>query len=295
MIGDAESIVQVYENVSRPYGIVMAPRKADSSTVLVAAENGDHCVSYLSKDRTLRVGQPRRASTGKTVSRLFHFPRGVAISKDNQTLVTDNHQLKKVNDSGRSVKCIGDRRPGKGSFNFDCPSGIAVDRNTGTIFVADCENHRVQAYSENFDFLHSIVGPCKKFLNHPVALAIDNSNQYLYVVEWMSQVKQMSLVDGHCVLTIGSPTQGSCFGSLNHPTGIAIDSEHNRVFVTERGNHRVSVFDTRINHCFVSCFGEKGKSRGQFDGPYGIATHRDRLYVSDYYNDRIIVYESGQI
>ena len=82
--------------------------------------------------------------------------------------------------------------------------------------------------------------------------------------------------------------KGSGDGELNWPSSVSIDSD-DVVYVTERDNHRVSMFTCKGQ--FLRSFGTKGEGRGQFNKPRGIAVDRDRLvYVSDTDNNRIQIF-----
>ena len=76
--------------------------------------------------------------------------------------------------------------------------------------------------------------------------------------------------------------------NLNFPTGVSIDSD-DIVYVTERDNHRVSMFTSEGQ--FLRSFSTKGAEAGKFNPPYGIAVDRDGLVgVSDYGNHRIQIF-----
>uniref|UniRef100_A0A1X7SNH5 6-bladed beta-propeller n=1 Tax=Amphimedon queenslandica TaxID=400682 RepID=A0A1X7SNH5_AMPQE len=80
--------------------------------------------------------------------------------------------------------------------------------------------------------------------------------------------------DGKFVGQFG--TEGSGPGQLNWPTGIAIDAAvTGLVYVSERGNHRISVFTS--DGAFVRKFGSEGRSIDQFYNPYGLAFDKDGL------------------
>ena len=72
---------------------------------------------------------------------------------------------------------------------------------------------------------------------------------------------------------------------MNLPTCISIDSD-GVVYVTEKGNHRVSVFSCEGK--FITSFGSRGSGPGQFISPYGIAVDSNGVvYVSDSGNYRL--------
>ena len=59
--------------------------------------------------------------------------------------------------------------------------------------------------------------------------------------------------------------------------------------MTEKGNHRVSVFTCGGD--FVTCFGRKGSNIDQFNNPQGIAFDKNGImYVCDSGNNRLVLY-----
>ena len=269
---------QFIQNVCGPYGVAITEKEQ-----ICVTENSDHRVSIFDN-----VGNKIRSFGSRGVGEnQFNFPRGIAVSLDRHLLITDSHRIKKVSTVGLHVKHLGGTEPGNKPTEFNCPSGLAVDQTTGEIFVADTENDRVQVFTGDLQYSRSIGGfsSCGKVLSCPVAIALDGGG-HMYVAEWGSVIKKMTL-DGECLLTIGKP--GIEKGHLSHPTGIAVTNK-NLLYVTERGNHRVSVFNEE--GFFLKTFGQMGKENEDFNGPYGIALAKTgtKIYCTDYYNDRVVVY-----
>ena len=62
------------------------------------------------------------------------------------------------------------------------------------------------------------------------------------------------------------------------PYGITV--HHNKVYVADRGNHRISVYQTDGTYCFS--FGSQGDGPGQFQKPRDVAiTPNNTLVVAD--------------
>lgn len=77
--------------------------------------------------------------------------------------------------------------------------------------------------------------------------------------------------------------RGSGAGQFNEPTGIAVGEDE--VYVSDARNRRVQVFDRH------------GRFRREFgqslQRPMNLDFHGGRLYVADFFTDRILVYEPG--
>ena len=72
---------------------------------------------------------------------------------------------------------------------------------------------------------------------------------------------------------------------MNRPVGICI--KQNRVYVTQFSSYCLNMYSTE-GKCLNSV-GVKGKQELEFDGPMGldISTDKDRIYITEYENDRI--------
>ena len=83
----------------------------------------------------------------------FSSPRGVAITPDNFILVSDNHRIQKISMDGDCVASVGGRGSGRRQFNN--PDGIAISPITGQVYIADCDNHRIQVLNPDLTFSRS--------------------------------------------------------------------------------------------------------------------------------------------
>ena len=199
---------------------------------------------------------------------------------------------------------------------FSGPRHVAAD-SSGRIYVADTNNHRVQAYqmsSEGGQYSHEYLrtfgtygnGPGQ--LQFPHGVAVDENRGRLYVTDNANhRVQAFGLEDGRHLFSFGDradsnplislierisillgsgvsldPDEG---GQLSSPDGIAVDPQ-GRVHVADNENHRVHVFDA--NGRFVYYYGEPGSGTGQFNDPHDIAVHQDgRVLVLDSGNHRV--------
>ena len=72
------------------------------------------------------------------------------------------------------------------------------------------------------------------------------------------------------------------------PIGIALHLKEKKLFITDNLNHRIIMTDLEIN--FMKSVGSRGAEINQFNGPNGLCLLNNNLYVCDYYNKRIQVY-----
>ncbi len=242
---------------------------------IVVVESGNNSVIIIPRGEKGTATEKRRIGQ-------FKDPRGVAITKDGHLLVTDNHRIQKLTIDGVCLKSVGNE--GCGQLEFIYPNGITVHPTTRQIFVADTNNNRIQVLNDDLTFSH-IISLHGKLLDRPIDVALDNDG-YLYIADWGNHCIIKVSTTGEYMTRIGSGGSGP--GQLMFPTSVAISN--NIMYVTERGDDRVSIFDTngQFLHSFTGTISGK-----EFNSPQGIAidTIDNLLYVSDIYNNRIVVYE----
>ena len=85
---------------------------------------------------------------------------------------------------------------------------------------------------------------------------------------------------------------GTGNGQFNRPLGVTFDA-NNHLYVTDHANHRVQKFNTTDAYLFQ--FGRQGSGNSQLKSPLGITVHDGKLYVGEWGNNRISVFQlNGQ-
>jgi DNA-binding beta-propeller fold protein YncE len=179
--------------------------------------------------------------------------------------------------------------PGSGPGQFAFPSSVAIDAS-GTVYVADSENDRIQRFTEGGAVLGTwgTTGTGPGQFSTPEAIAVDASGN-VYVVDKGNHRVQKFSTTGTVVSQWGS--QGSGVGQLEAPEGIATDAAGN-VYVADAGNNRIEKFTGA--GAFVVNWGSAGKADGQFNSPNGVSVDpAGNVYVSDSGNDRIQKFTSS--
>ena len=160
---------------ARAHGLFIGPDDA-----LYCTDDLDHTVRKFTPEGRLLLtlgtsGQP--SDTGatsidyRTIVRAgppFHYPTNLALSPAGEIYITDgygNARVHKFSADGRLLFSWGE--PGTGPGQFHVPHGIAVDP-TGTVFVADRENSRIQLFTSEGKFLSAwtdVIRPCQVFID----------------------------------------------------------------------------------------------------------------------------------
>ena len=86
-----------------------------------------------------------------------------------------------------------------------------------------------------------------------------------------------------CVVAVGK--EGRAPGELSDPEGVAIDENTGYIYVAE-GSYRVSVFSETGD--FLSSFSHQDMT------PWGIALHRDNIYVTDLRSNKVFHFKMEQ-
>ena len=179
--------------------------------------------------------------------------------------------------------------PGGGDGQLAWPNGIAVD-DSGNVYVADRDNHRVQVFNSSLDHASTVgfFGSGDGQFDRPEGVAVDGSGN-VYVADTGNDRVQVFDFSLDHAATVGS--SGSGGGQFSSPSGIAVDGS-GRLYVADTGNHRVQVFDSSLEH--VATVGSRGPGDGQFNRPSGVAVDGSgNVYVADRNNHRVQVFDSS--
>ena len=208
-------------------------------------------------------------------------PRG--ISMDGEFLfITDktNHCVLKYKVDGTFIKSAG--KKGSEPLGFKGRCGIAVNKLTGRVYIADQLNNRIQVLDSNLSFLHMFGtrGHQEKEFDHPRDVAVAN-NGTVYVSDMNNNRVQVFKANGEYIREFGND-------HLYSPAGICVDS-NDHILVADHDNHRVCVFNPDGE--FLFSFGENGSEPGNFVALYGVAVDSDGvIYAADFGHDCVQIF-----
>ena len=147
------------------------------------------------------------------------------------------------------------------------PFGVAIDENTGYIYVAEgFGSNRVSVFSETGDFLNTF-----KHQDMTFACGIALHRDNIYVTDSVSHVVlhfKMKQQIRH-VTTFGS--KGSSDKQLNRPLGLTVSTDGD-VFVTDRNNHRIKILDQSLRF-------KRHVMHQSMKYPLDVKLTRDEMYV----------------
>ena len=265
------SPVRIVEQLNWPYDIAFNSR-------------GEMIVSkcYVNRVTVFDFGGRKIRSFGSRGDRpeQMRSPFGIAVDGTDNIYVSSQNKLQKFTSSGELIKCVGRRGSKEAEFTFPC--GVTIHSNQ--IYVCDMNNHRIQVFDLDLNFICSIGshGSGRGEFGGPHDVAFDTAGN-MYVVEWGNDRVQVMDSSGQFIRMFGQKREGK----LSGPTALHIADKY--VYVSDGCNDCIAVYETSGQ--YVTSFGRYGEGVGEFRSPYCITSCvNGRIYVCDHYNDRVQVF-----
>ncbi|MBI5562215.1 MAG: 6-bladed beta-propeller [Deltaproteobacteria bacterium] len=168
------------------------------------------------------------------------------------------------------------------------PTGIAIDKTAGRVYVSDTAAHSVGVYDLNGGLVKTMghFGAGLGEFNHPVDLFVDPAGD-LYVNDTINYRVQIFDNAGAFLTQFGRHGDGT--GDFGMPKGVSADNEGN-VYVVDAVFDTVQIFNR--DGTFLLNFGSVGSDAGAFWLPSGIYIDRSgKIYVADTFNRRVQIFE----
>jgi len=231
-------------------------------------------------------------------------PQGIDLDPSGYVYVVDigNNIIQKFTSDGQFVTHWGSKGSGDGQFdlwgdaNNQDGGGIAID-TSGSIYVADTFNHRIQKFTSDGQFITKwgTYGSDNGQFDRPTSIAVDG-NGNVYVVDTYNSRIQKFTSNGQFLTKWGSYSLDGLdkgkFGFYHDDYGIemvAIDVDKSGYVYVADGLEswaRIQKFDS--NGQFIAQLGSGGSGDGQLSLVRGIETDKSgNLYVADRGNYRL--------
>lgn len=243
----------------------------------------------------------QRAAEGSAPG-LFNWPRGIAIDQATGNLWladTKQHQLQVLSSDCQPLGPtlpdwkVGSGKPSAEVGNFNWPHDVAIRQSDRIAFVADTQNHRVQAFRVSDKTVIAAFGAKGTGANQfqfPSSVTV-GADGFIYVADRGNNRIQKLAFNGTTFTSVARyslPSIGSCTGVGCGPEGVAVDS-FGRMVVADTENDRVVVL------------GPTGAVAATYDGgttpfyrPSAVEVGPDgKVYVADTYNDTVRVLTLG--
>lgn len=165
------------------------------------------------------------------------FPTDIAVSKG-KVYVVNPYELLTFSTDGKFEKTFG--MPGSDDGQLDRPNGVAV-AGDGTIYVADSNNKRIQAFDSEGNFKWVFGTPSKDINDTDTDFGIPRNisvgpDGNIYVADaFHFNIKVLSPT-GELLAAMGK--RGVDDGTFNFPNGIDVTKDKT-IYVVDRGNNRL--------------------------------------------------------
>ena len=224
-------------------------------------------------------------------SKIQGLARPVGLTLDGQQNLYVVEQEKKgvtvFDKSGKPLRFITDP-------SLQRPTGIAIDRQRGKIYVVDTSHtkspdHSVKIFSLEGKFLGKLgkgkgAGPGEFMF--PTYVTLDGKGD-VYVTDTLNSRVEMFDPEGNYLRSFGK--RGDGWGMFDKPKGVALDSFGN-LYVADSGWSNVQIFNSKGQ--ILLFFGGRGPIPGMLKNPTAVAIDKqNKIYVADYINHRIEEYE----
>ena len=257
-------------DIVKPYGVTV-----DGLGRLIVADTAFKRVHIydIKKNAYSYIDQPGKDE--------FSTPIAAATDSENRVFITDSTAGKVFvfSPKGKFIK---------GFPAGSRPTGIAINKAAGLVYVSDTVAHAVNIYTLDGKLAGSFgkLGILEGEFNYPVDITIDREGM-VYVVDSMNFRVQIFDKDGRFNSSFGRHGDGT--GDFGRPKGVAVDVDGN-IYVADALFDTIQIFDRQGT--FLLNFGSIGKTAGRFWLPSGLFIDSgNKIYVGDSYNSRVQVFE----
>ena len=239
---------------------------------LYVADVGNDVIKVLDPNTLETLGEVGRGELSS--------PHDVAFDAEGRLIVADsgNDRVVVFSLDGSAPLHLAGWRQGLGS-----PEGVAVVPH-GWIYVTNASEHNVMLLWSGKVVARAGVrgkGENEYLRPHDVAVAADGT---VYVADPGNDRVQMLTAELEYIGSLG----GAAYG-FDEPKYLAFD-ERGWLYVADEYSHQVKVFDEARALVATVGSGQRGEGRGRLNQPEGVAVAGDLVWISDTYNDRVVLY-----
>ena len=261
--------VRVVTGLNQPYGIAF-----NSCGEMIISERGRHQISLFDiRGQKIRIF----GSHGDSPEQM-KYPAGITIDDADNIYVSSGHKLQKFTSSGELIKCVG--QLGSKEREFVDPRGVTLYDNQ--VYVCDRDNHRIQVFDLDLNFIRSIGsrGNGRGEFNLPLGTKFDSVGN-MYIADFNNKRVQVMNTNGLFIRVLGED------GKLRLPSALHIIDKY--VYVSDYFSNCIVVYETSGQ--FVTSFGKRGHKEGEFDRPNRITScAAGFIHVCDCMNNRVQIF-----
>ena len=270
--------------------ILLAPHHVavDSRGRILIVDPDIRAVHVLGGGDSFRIaGGPQRR---------LRLPNGIAVDAADNIYIADSERglVLVYAPDGKFLRYIG-KRGDESLFHY--PTAIAIDRNTGRLFVLDTPRHVLFVLDLEGNMLKRVGRPRPNAigrvssetipmdLDYPTEIAIGNNE--LVVVD--SANSRVHVMDLQCQLVAQFSIPAIPGPPSIDEVGLSIDVTGN-IYVSNVTDSHIRIYGR--DGSLLGSFGRPGMEVGEFNSPAGLwVDGKNRLYVADTNNGRVQVFQ----
>jgi DNA-binding beta-propeller fold protein YncE len=210
----------------------------------------------------------------------------------------ENNQIAVFSPTGTPILIFGALGTANGDFDF--PQGIAFDPTNGTLLVADSANNRIERFtmsagdkSATWDATYGQHGSGSTApagdLNQPTGISVA-SNGTIWVADTLNNRVQ-SMTTAGVWTAFHIPTGTGKQLKFTVPWGVTVAPDGN-IWVSDTGNNRIVSMSPTGSLIFSATEASMGIPAVPADSviyPFDVAFSGDTVYLSDIWNNRVLV------
>ena len=257
---------------------------------------------HLTTDSQQRIiisdpGVPSSFSILGGPGRRLQSPAGVAVDQEDNIYVADSElgMILVYDPHGQFLRYIGNFH---GERMYQGPSGIAIDRKAGHLYLVDSPRHLVLLldlqgnllrrngvqWDDSAGFELKRRDDAQPF-NNPTEIAVNGDE----VAVLDTAGTRVQIMDLECNLLSGFNIANPSADDRDRDNGLALDSRGN-IYVAYADTSEVRMYN-RVGK-LVASFGQAGSKAGEFSAPRGLwFDASDRFYVTDTANARVQLFQ----
>ncbi|MCZ6647212.1 MAG: NHL repeat-containing protein [SAR324 cluster bacterium] len=258
---------------SHPHDLVLSPDRR----LLYVADVGNNTVQVLDP-KTLRI-------VGKIGAADLDSPHDVFFDDKGRLLVADtgNDRVVIYEVRGTEGKMVGEL----GGDAFASPEGV-VQAADGRIYVTNAGGHNVVIYSgPNLVGSFGSGGTGQGNYVRPHDIAVAGAGRLLVTDPGNNRIHLVDL-QGRLAGMLGPPRF-----AFNEPKYIALD-ERGWLYVADQHNNKIKIYDLDFRQVALIPSSSGGRAH-RLNWPEGVEAHDNRIWVSDTYNNVILLYELREL
>ena len=160
------------------------------------------------------------------------------------------------------------------------PSCMAIHYKTGNVYIADTNNHRVQVFSCNGDYLFMF----SEKMNAPIGICV--SHKKVFVTQLCGNCINKYKLDGKLIKCVGCAGNGEAHIMLSR--GLDVSDRTNNIYVCDCGNHRIQILTEELKYHSML-----GIDLLRY--PLDVKVTRDRVLVLDDSDSCMFVFDSDHV